>query len=285
MKPSQRPPRRQSHPPSAEEDWEPLAVLLTAVSQTESLYRYGNEISLPSFHGGLCWTVRPGRSIDQGDYFDFAIVLCEQADTLIQSLALTRLLNARRIATLMLAPEGLGHLLGDSCDCLVGTWSGGAPPVHILANAILAPLQRDQLVCCDLADILSILNDGARGRLLYVEAPNPSAARELLIDRIRGQGDDQYYGAIASLHHNVSRGLRDWHPLLNTMKSLIRQDAGLIVGAPISNDKSSRAAALVLTAPSSRYFRNQQSSPWPMVDVASPPGPSEIPAFLRPRKP
>lgn len=284
MKAIERHPPDQSRPVDAEDDHEAMNVLLTAVS-ADFLDRYQDVTKLPLFRGGPYWTAKHGPFIDQRDYFDFAVVLCEKADTVSESRALTRLLNARRIAALMLVPESIGHLLGDTCDCLIVTSSGGTPPVHNLAYAILAPLQQDQLVCCDWADVLSILSDGARGRLLYVEAPDTAAAGKLLTERIRGLGNDRHYGAIASLHHNVSRGLRDWHPLLNTMKSLMRQDAGLIVGAPISNDRSSRAAALVLTAPSFRYFRNQQSSPSPRVDVASPPDPSEIPAFLRPRKP
>lgn len=242
--------------PAENNQQDALDVLLTA-SAVDTLLPFMVTANLPHFDAGPNWTVKPDATTEAQQFYDLAIVVCDQAPHLSASVALARGLTLRRIQALVLVPAVLDGSLIDAPDLLTvvacGEFTSG---LDQLASVILAPVQQqDQLVCCDWADVLWVLDDGARARLLRVEAPNPDRAGTLLIEQTRTLGNASMYGVLASLHHNIGGGLHDWYSLLNAAKSLVRDDAKALVSAPIVRGSSSVAAALVLTAPSSRYFR------------------------------
>jgi len=227
-----------------------LSVLLTA-TDANVLGPFDDSDALPAYLHGPRWDVRPASTVDDDEYFDLAIVLCATSAQLGASEVVARSLAARRNPTLLLLPAVLaaGFVVpGATVLTVPGSLVDG---LAILGAVVLAATQHEGDVCCDLADIISVLDAGARGELFMCEAPTAKGAIAGLQWEIRHIAPSSGYGAVLTLQHG---NIRQWYILMNMVKELVREDAMVIGSHPLRDGEGVRAAAMVITLPSTRYI-------------------------------
>lgn len=236
-------------------DRTPFDVLLTAI-EADVLLPYMNSADLSHFDWGPCWTVEPEAALKADHCFDVAVVLCSQPAQLAASASLAHRLTARRITPVRLVPATLDHFVFAPGFLTVVAPGDLAQGISMLAHTLLAPVLQDGLVCCDWVDILDILNDGERAQLFSVEAPSAGEALRTLAERLAPLATGDGYGVVAALDINEASSIHDWYSFRKVVAATAQQHAMVLASAPVSKNSKSIATAMVVTAPSSRYFRN-----------------------------
>lgn len=235
-----------------------ISILLTA-TVAAPLLPYVDRANLPPFDRGPCWTVAVGAVLESAECFDFAIVLCAAAAHLAASVDLVQRLNGRRVATVLLVPESIESFLSITPTFLTVIGPDDlSRAFQMLAHALLASVMQEGIVCCDFADILCVIDDGMRAQVLSIEAPSSGEAVQGLIKRLAPFVNSSGYGVCAALdtRFGAKGGMRDYYALFDVLKQTVRQDAFVLASAPLTPRNVVAASAMVVIAPSSRYFKN-----------------------------
>jgi hypothetical protein len=242
------------HARITDRDRTPFDVLVTAVD-ADTVLPYLNPAVLPHFDSGPCWTVRPEAALNADGSFDLAIALCAHAAQLTATASLVQRLTARRIPTVGLVPAALDHFVFVPRFLTVVTPCDLAQGISMLAHTLRSPVQQDGIVCCDWADIIATRDDGSRAHLASAEAPSAGEAMRALAERLIPLATGDTYGVVAALDIIEASSIRDWYLFRRVVTATAQQNAMVLASAPVTKCSATIATAMVLTAPSSRYFR------------------------------
>ena len=227
-----------------------LSVLLTA-TDAEVLGPFAGPDALPAYQHGPRWDVRPATSLGEDDYFDLAIVLCANSAQFAASAQVAKGLASRRNLTTLLIPAAFAPEIAVKGVTVLGVPGDLAHGLAILGIIVLAATQHDGNVCCDLADIITVLDAGVSGELFACEALTPKEAIAGLQWEMRHIAPGSGYGGVLTLQNGR---LRDWYILMNMVKDFVHEDAMVVGSHPLRDGESVRAAALVITVPSEHYI-------------------------------